>query len=378
MSKTIKIMVVTLLLVVSLALSFGAGCALGTKTPQSQGLDIVEEAWNIIFRDYVDQDRLDASTLSQAAIKGMVESLDDPYTSYLDAQTYQLGLSNLEGKIEGIGAYVGVRDEQITIIAPIADSPAAKAGIRAGDIILEINGRSTSGMSMAEAVLYIRGTKGTSVRLLILHQGEAEPEEIEVVRAEIELPSVRFEMREDIAYINIAYFSERTNEELSPMLQSITQEAATGIILDLRSNPGGLLQTVVDVASRFLKEGVVVNVVDNQGEHTATVVKLKGATTDLPLVVLVDSYSASGSEVLAGALQDYARATIAGTRTYGKGSVNILRQLENGSGLYITTARWLTPNGCPIEGKGIEPDYELELKGEDAIQWAIDYLKGNK
>ena len=380
MSKTIKIIVITLLLVVSLTLSFGVGCTLGIRTPSSQSLDIMEQAWNIIFQDYVDQDRLDATILSQAAIKGMVEALDDPYTSYLDAETYQLGMGHLEGKFEGIGAHVGIRDEQLTIIAPITDSPAAKAGIRAGDIILEIDGRSASGISTAEAVLIIRGPKGTPVRLLILHQGDTEPEEIEVVRAEIELSSIRFEMREDIAYINITHFSERTNEELSPVLQSLTQEAATGIVLDLRSNPGGLLQTVVDVASHFLTEGVVIYVVDNQGERTATEVTPEGTTTDLPLVVLIDSYSASASEVLAGALQDYARATIAGTRTYGKGSINVLHQLQDGSGLYITTARWLTPNGRPIEGEGIEPDpgYELELEGEYAIEWAIEYLKSHK
>ncbi len=377
MPKKIKVMVITLLVVVSLALSFGAGCALDdrTSTDLGEGLDSIAEAWDIIFSDYVDKDRLDISTLSQGAIKGMVEALDDPYTAYLDAEAYQMSLSDLEGKFEGIGAYVAVNeDEQIMIIAPIADSPAAKAGIKAGDIILEINGEPTSEMSLTEAVLYIRGPKDTSVRLLILHQSETEPEEIEIVRAEIEVPSVYFEMKGDIAYINITYFSERTNEELSPVLESITQEAATGIILDLRSNPGGFLQTVVDVASRFLKEGVVVDVVDNQGKHTASAVKPKGATTDLPLVVLVDSYSASGSEVLAGALQDYERAVIAGTKTYGKGSVNILYQLEDGSGLYITTARWLTPNGRPIEGEGIDPDYELDPE-EDAIQWAIDYLK---
>jgi len=386
MSKAVKIIALTLLLVVSLALSLGAGCALEDRTPPSlgPGLDSIAEAWDIILNDYVDKDGFDTNKLSQGAIKGMLEALGDPYSAYLDAEAYQLSLSNLEGKFEGIGAYVGVdEDGQIMIIAPIADSPAAKAGIKAGDIILQINDRSASEISLAEAVLYIRGPKDTSVRLLILHQGETEPEEIEITRAEIEVPSVHFEMKGDIAYIIITYFSERTDEELSQVLESITQEAATGIILDLRSNPGGLLQTVVDVASRFLKEkegSVVVDVVDNQGKHTTSTVKPKGVTTDLPLLVLVDSYSASGSEVLAGALQDYARATIAGTTTYGKGSVNILHQLQDGSGLYITTARWFTPNGRPIEGEGIDPDpdCELELEGEDAIGWAIDYLKNNK
>ena len=378
MSKVLKIMVIALL-VVSLALSFGAGCALGTRTPpsSSQSLGIVEEAWNIIFQDYVDKDRLDAGALSEGAIKGMVEALDDPYTVYLDAETYQLSLSSLEGEFEGIGAEVAVRDNQLVIIAPIANSPADKAGIRAGDRILEIDAKPTSEMSLVEAVLLVRGPKGTSVRLLILHQDETEPEEIVIVRAEIELTSVRFEMRQDIAYVNITHFSEGTDEELSPVLDSISREAATGIILDLRSNPGGVLPVVVDVASHFLKEGIIVDVVDNQGNHTIITVNHKEATTDLPLVVLVDSYSASGSEVLAGALQDYGRATIAGTRTFGKGSVNILRQLQDGSGLYITTARWLTPSGRLIEGEGICPDYEPEVEGEDAIQWAIDYLKSN-
>ena len=378
MPKTMKIIMIALLLVMSLVLPLGTGCGIDDRTPPSlePGLDSIAEAWETIFSNYVDKDRLDASTLSQAAIEGMLEALDDPYSAYLDTEAYQLSLSNLEGKFEGIGAYVGVdKDEQIMIIAPIADSPAAKAGIEAGDIIIEVNDRSASEMSLTEIVLYIRGPKGTPVRLLILHQGETEPEEIEIVRDEIEVHSVYFEMIEDIAYINITHFSECTSEELSPVLQDI---AATGIILDLRSNPGGLLQTVVDVTSYFLEEGVVVDVVDNQGEHTTSMIRPKRAVTDLPLVVLVDSYSASGSEVLAGALQDYDRAIIAGTTTYGKGSVNILHQLEDGSGLYITTARWLTPNGRPIEGEGIEPDYELDFEEEDAIQWAIDYLKNIK
>jgi len=380
MPKAIKIMMITLLLVLSLILSFGAGCALSSRVLPSvePGLDVVAEAWGIIFQDYVDKDRLDASKLSQAAIEGMVEALDDPYTSYLDAETYQMSSASLEGKYEGIGAYVGVRDGQLIIIAPIVGSPAAGAGIRAGDIILEIDGSSASEMSLQEAVLHIRGPKGTSVVLLILHEGATEPEEIEIVRAEVEVSSVYFEMRGDIAYINIIHFTERTNAELSPVLESITQEGATGIILDLRSNPGGLLEVVVDVAGRFLEEGIVLYVVDNQGKQTSLLVEPDGVTTELPLVVLVDEHSASGSEVLAGALQDHARATIVGVSTFGKGSVNTLHRLKDGSGLYITTARWLTPEGRLIEGEGISPDYELELEGEDAIQWALDYLKGNK
>jgi carboxyl-terminal processing protease len=375
MSKRIKIIAISLLLAAMVAISFGAGCALGVRTSPEQGLDIVEQVWDIIFQDYVDRDRLDADTLAQGAVRGMVEALDDPYTAYLDTAAYELSLRSLEGKFEGIGAYVAAEDGKIVIIAPIADSPADRAGIRAGDVILEINGRSTSGMSLIEAVLNIQGPKGTAVTLSVLHQDETKPEVIEIVRAEIELPSVHFEMREDIAYINITYFSERTAGELSSVLESITQQAAVGIILDLRSNPGGLLDAVIDVAGFFLRQGVVIDVVDNEGNHVASSVKPGEITTDLPLVVLVDGYSASGSEVLAGALQDYGRATVAGTKTYGKGSVNVLRQLKDGSGLYITSARWLTPKGRLIEGEGLYPDYELELEDEDAIQWAIDFLK---
>jgi len=380
MSNRLKIIIVSLLVTVSLVLSFGAGCILTRETvPGTDShLDVVKEAWDIIFRDYVDQGKLDASKLSQAAIKGMVEALNDPYTAYLDPEAYQLSLSNLAGKFEGIGATVGVRDKQTMIIAPIPNSPAAKAGIRAGDIILGVNGESTEGLSLEEVVLRIRGPKGTSVKLTILHQGETAPVDLEIIRAEIELPSVTFEMRGDIAYIRLLYFSDRTDRELSLVLVRLKQEGATGIVLDLRTNPGGLLDAVVDVASHFLKEGVVVYVVDNEGKETSSPVKRTSVTTDLLLVVLTDNFSASGSEVLAGAVQDYKRGIVAGTRTYGKGSVNTLRELQDGSGIYITMARWLTPNRRLIEGKGIEPDYELKLEGDDAIQWAIDYLKGKK
>jgi carboxyl-terminal processing protease len=371
--------IVIALLLASLVLSLAPGCspitALTGPDNAGPGLGTVSEAWDIIFEDYVEKDSLDAEALRQGAIKGMVEALDDPYTAYLDAETYQLSLSGLEGRFDGIGAAVTRRDDKIIIVEPFPDSPAEKAGIRANDEVLEIDGNSVSEMSLVEAVLLVRGPRGTPVKLLVLHDGETEPVEIEVVRDEIEIASVHFRMIEDIAYIKITDFSARTDDELLSALNSLIQENASGIILDLRRNLGGTLTSVVDVASRFLTEGIVVSVVDSQGSRTTRPVVHQEVTTDLPLVVLVDDYSASGSEVLAGALQDYSRATIAGSQTFGKGSVNILRRLSDGSGLYITFARWFTPHGRLIEGQGIVPDYQLEMEGEEAIQWAVDYLK---
>ncbi len=389
MSKRMKITALAVLLALSLVLSFGAGCALGDFGPVSSvvtrispdaqlGLDTVDQAWQIIFQKYVEKDQIDASLLSEAAIRGMVEALDDPYTSYLRPRVLEMSQSGLAGKYEGIGAWVELKDDRITIIAPMPGSPAEKAGIRSGDAILEIDGVSTSGMGLEEAVTHIKGPKGTTVRLLVLHEGESEPVGIEVIRDEIKMTSVFLEMKGDIAYINIHTFSERTDGELIPVLQQLKQEGATGIILDLRNNPGGLLETVVDVASHFIKEGVVVSVRYTDGTQTSSAVGATSVTTDLPMVVLVNSFSASGSEVLAGALQDYGRAIVSGNTTFGKGSVNQLHELKDGSGLYITIARWLTPQGRMIEGKGITPDYKLELEGDDAIQWAIDYLKGSR
>lgn len=380
MSKNIKLVLFSLLLLAILALAFGSGFTLGSQSSpgSSEGKAVLTQAWDFIFNDYVDQDRLDDSALSQAAIKGILEELDDPYTSFLDAESFKLGLSSLHGEIEGIGAQVGIREEQLTVIAPIAGSPADQAGVEAGDVILEVDGQPTSEMSLAEAVLKIRGPKGTAVVLLILHQNETEPVKIEIIRDSIELTSTVFEMKEDIAHIRITHFSRRTADEMLPILESLTEQGATGIIIDLRHNPGGLLDEVISVVSYFIPEGVVVKILDNQGEVTTREVTPVHLTVDLPMVVLVDGASASGSEVLSGALQDYGRAIVAGQQTFGKGSVNILRQLDDGSGLYITIARWLTPDGRFIEGEGITPDIELDLEEEETVQWAIDYLKNQE
>lgn len=379
MSNTMKYILIGLTLIAIIVLAFGSGYNMGrVPARDGEGLELVEEAWDVIFRDYVDRDNLEPHEISQGAIEGMMEALDDPYSSYLDAETYELGLSGLEGEIEGIGAQVGIREEKLTVISPIPDSPAALAGIKADDIILEVDGEATTDMSLVEAVLKIRGPKGTTVSLLIQHKDEAEPVKVEIVRTTIELPSVELQMMADIAHLKISHFSRRTATELLTALNEIDQAKAKGIILDLRGNPGGILDTVIDVASHFLKSGVVLKVVDNQGEQAVLEVRTKEMVNELPMVVLVNEFSASGSEVLAGALQDHGRAIVAGNVTFGKGSVNVPRELQDGSGIYITTARWLTPNGRRIEGEGIKPDIELELEGEEAVQWAIDYLESQE
>jgi carboxyl-terminal processing protease len=370
----------TLLVIIVITLSFTGGCLFGaTKTTTSDNLTLerraaIGEAWDIIYKNYVDPSRLDSANMSQGAIEGILKVLNDPYTSYLDPQEYILGQSALQGNYTGIGAYVTVTDNAITVIAPIADSPADQAGIKAGDVILEIDGQSTSDMSLAEAIIKVRGPVGTTVTLTVLHKDDTQPVEIEIVRASFDIPSVNFEMKGDITYIRITDFNENTADELGTVIKNLGEENAKGIILDLRSNPGGLLDIVVDVASSFIADGIVVQVRSNQGDITTYSVNKDRTRTNLPMVVLVDANSASGSEVLSGALQDHGRATIAGTTTYGKGSVDALYPLSDGSGLYLTIARWLTPNGRLIEGQGIVPDITLTQTGDDEIQWAIDYL----
>ena len=375
MPERTKTIIAILLVAAIVAASFGTGWFMGSRTSSEPALDSVRQVWDLIFTDYVDKGKLDPEALAQGAIRGMVEALDDPYSVYLEPAVYELSQRSLEGRIQGIGAYVTAEEGQVVIVSPVAGSPAEAAGIRAGDIILEVDGAATAELSLVEVVLRVQGPKGTPVSLLILHEGETEPELLEIIRAEIELPSIIFEMMEDIAYINVTHFTERTAIELVPVMTEVNQQAS-GIILDLRSNPGGLLDAVVGVAGFFLEEGVLLDVVDNQGNHMEYSIEPGSLTTDLPLVVLVDEYSASGSEVLAGALQDYGRAAVAGTTTLGKGSANMLYPLKDGSGLYLTNARWLTPSGRLIEGEGLPPDYELDLENVDAVQWAIDYLKG--
>jgi len=336
---------------------------------------ILSEALQALNENYVDKTKLDPQKLSQGAVKGMVEALDDPYSAYVDPQTQKLETSTFQGKFEGIGAVISTKDKQLTVVAPIAGSPAEKAGVKAGDKILEIDGQKTEKLSLIEATFKIRGAKGTSVKLLILHEGDAEPVAVEIIRDEIDVQSVSFEMRDDIAYVQITQFLNTTGDELKGFLEEAISKGAMGVVLDLRNNPGGLLNASADVASQFLAMGLVAKVVDEGGNESVVQVKKGGVGTHLPLIVLVNNGSASASEIVAGALQDYGRAKLAGSQTFGKGSVQVIRNLSDGSALHITAYKWLTPLGRPIDGVGLTPDIVSDLKDEALLDWAIQYLQ---
>ena len=324
-------------------------------------------------------DALDAATLTEAAIDAMLRALGDPYAAYMSPHEYDMTLADIQGQFEGIGAMVGFINDRITVVAPLPDTPAEKAGILPGDVILEVDGASTEGWTITEAVFKIRGLKGTTVRLLVQHPDAPEPVFIDIVRGVIKQESVTWEMLPGaIAHVSITGFMGNTDEDLSDALKEIDDRSARGLVLDLRDNLGGLLSTTVNVASQFLDDGLVLYSVDGGGERIDYPVEEEYQVTDIPMVVLVNGLSASGSEVLAAALQDHERAILIGTPTFGKGSVNVPKRLSNGSGLYFTIARWYSPNGHLIEGQGLEPDIVVEEEhgstGNLALEKALEYL----
>ena len=352
------------------------GYNLGRAAPSSdKNLATIEDAWNVIHQDYVDPSKIDSAALSQAAVQAMMNTLNDPHSVYLSAQDYHQLQNNLAGQYGGIGASVTLTDGQITVVSVNQGSPADQAGLKAGDAVLEIDGVSTAGMSVEDTVAKVQGAAGTQVTLLVQHQGETGTVLLTITRGTITTPSVIFQMMGDIAYIDISEFTDTTNEELTPVLQQLATNGAKGVVLDLRDNPGGPENVVVDVASRFITTGTILTVKYNDGSEDVVKATKQAQTTDLPMVLLVNSNSASASEVLTGALQDYGRATIAGQVTYGKGSVDQFYVLPDGSAIYLTIARWLTPNGHLIEGTGITPNVTLD-PSTDWVQWAIDHLHG--
>lgn len=358
--------VIAILIAVLIAVLLIIGCIGFTNDDPPEGIDVVEEVWSIILDDYVGSDDLDDEELTEAAIRGLLESLEDPYTVYLDPDYAEISRAELQGDITGIGAAITIRDNMLTVVMPLDGSPAERSGIRSGDKILEVDGESTLEMSLVEAMLKIRGEEGTKVKLSVLHTDEETPVDIEIVREKIDVPSVYLEMiADDIAHISITSFTGRTDSEFEASLSDALEQGSSGIILDLRNNYGGLVDSAVNVVSEFVEEGIVVYAMDNEEERRDWNMTKGGIALDISLVVLTNANSASASEVVAGALQDYDRATLIGTTTYGKGSMQHVLYLSNGGALHVTFAKWYTPDGRQIHDKGIDPDIEVEITSED-------------
>ena len=347
-------------------------------------LAVVWEVWALLAAEHVDRETFDAKVFTEASIKGMLVALNDPHTNYVGADVFNIENQDIRGQFEGIGAHVSMNaDGRLVVVAPIADSPAERAGIRPGDVIIEVDGESILGASLIEAVSKIRGPRGSVVSLLVQHVGEVEKVIIEVERGVIPLQSVilRSEPGERVAHIRLTNFYDDTADKLAAMVREALDSGSEGIVLDVRDNPGGLLSSVVDVTSLFLDDGLILYEVDGEGRRKDWAVRRNDDTLEnVPLVILANQFSASASEILVGALQDYGRATVVGKKTFGKGSVNILRQLDNGAGLFLTFARWYTPDGRIIDRNGLEPDIEVthgDPQQEDVrqLEKAIEILE---
>ncbi|MFL2664609.1 MAG: S41 family peptidase [Dehalococcoidia bacterium] len=330
----------------------------------SEELEIIWEAYEILSNEYIDKDNLKSEKLAEEAIRGMLNSLNDPYTSYVPPETFKIDQESFMGHFGGIGANVEASPDNngILITKPLPNTPAEDAGIKAGDRIIRIDGEDSTKMTLNEAVNKIRGKKGTPVNLTIKRIGVENELDITIIRDTIDTPSVdTYEVPEtDFVRIIISQFTATTHDEIISIFEKYTSQNKNGFILDLRGNPGGLLSSTVDVASLFIDEGLITYEITSDGNRENWKVRKTEDYTNIPIVTLVDRYSASGSEVLAGALQDHNRSVIIGEKTFGKGSVNMMSSLSNEGGIYVTIGRWYTPDGRQIEGKGITPDVIIE------------------
>jgi len=330
--------------------------------PQDVDSDLFWEAWNLINEKYVDPSKIDKNKMLYGAISGMVKSLGDPFSSFMNPDESQQFSNDMQGTFEGIGTEIGLKNDILTVIAPIDGTPADQAGLKAGDMILKIGDTVTTEMSVDEAVSKIRGPKGTEVKLTVLRDKNGSPIEITITRDTINVKSVKVEFKEN----------------------EVIGRGSSGIILDLRNNPGGYLETAVKTASKFIpKDVLVVSEEDRGGKRNEYKAEGGDILRGIPVTVLVNSGSASASEILAGALRDDLGAKLVGNKTFGKGSVQQLEKMTGGSNLRITIARWLTPKGDYIMEKGIEPDVIIDISDDDynnsrdpQMDKALEILKG--
>ncbi len=359
---------------------------------RSDPKEVVDEVWQIVNREFVDasfnaqdweavrQDLLSREYATRedayAAIREALKKLNDPYTRFLDPEQFASMQIDTSGELTGVGITLGMDQEtnELVVVSPIEDSPADRAGIKSKDVIVRIDDKSTEGMDTNAAVSLIRGEPGSRVRLTIRREGEG-LKVFDLVREKIELATVRYEVQEEngllIGYIRLTQFSGNAAEKMRQAIREMEKQGVAAYVLDLRANPGGLLYSSAEIARMWIDRGSIVSTVNRQGEQDRFSAN-NTALTDKPLAVLVDGGSASASEILSGALQDNRRAVIIGTQTFGKGLVQSVHPLSDGSGLAVTIARYRTPNGTDIDHKGITPDILVELSEEDLNRLSQD------
>jgi len=349
------------------------------------------EVWEIVRQDFYGP-LPDAEEMIHGAIRGALSTLGDPYTTFITREEARLAEEDMSGSFEGIGAEVDERNGRIIIVAPLKGTPAERAGLRPGDIILAVDGEPLEGVSVFEAAMRIRGPRGTVVTLTIQRPGQPAPFDVTITRERIEIPTVEGRIIEQdgvrIAYVRLFHFNDPAPYRFRSTVRTLLRKAPEGVILDLRDNPGGFLHVVIQIADEFLDEGIIVREQGKRGEqqHSARSGGLLAGPRALPLVILVNKGSASASEILAGAIQDHGRGVLIGESTFGKGSVQITRGLSDGSRVRVTIARWFTPSGRQIHGQGLEPDIVVLRSDEDveagrdpqldrAIEWLVNQLR---
>ncbi len=330
-------------------------------------LDLFWKVWDLLHKNHLNRDELVTQDLIYGAISGLTRATGDPYTAFLTPEENEAVKAGIDGEYEGIGAELGMREGQLMVISPLEGSPAERAGVRAGDRILEIDGEDARDFTLSEAVAKIRGKADTGVVLTLLGEDDDEPREITIVRGTIELESVKWNYEGDgLYYVRISRFGEKTVSEWDLAVNDIfSQGDLKGLILDVRNNPGGVLTASIEVASDFVDQGVIVSEQFANGQESKFTSTRRGRLTNVPVVVLINRGSASASEIFAAALRFHQGAKLVGRKTFGKGTVQDARDLEDGSGVHITVAKWLTPDGTCVEGEGLEPDFEIEVETMD-------------
>jgi len=338
------------------------------SSTKSENLDfsLYGQVWSLLNQDFINKDTLDSQKMFYGSLRGLVASLDDPYTTFMDPKETEDFNADMAGTFEGIGAEISNKNNIITIVAPLDDMPAQKAGLKAGDKIFSINGSSTAGLTTEGAVRLIRGPKGTKVKLTIMRDGFEKPKDFEIVRGIIIVKSVKIEFRKDgLAVLRISSFGDDTLTLFEDAVNQIQAKKPKGLILDLRNNPGGYLDAAVAISSEWVSSGRVVTEKFSDGSLKNYNSNGNGRLENIPTAVLVNGGSASASEIVSGALLDLKKGVIIGEKTFGKGSVQSVRDLPDGSSVKVTIAKWLTPAGNSINDTGINPNIEIKLSADD-------------